>query len=57
MIIDDTRADLASRVQEWGVVAGRMWVDMLDGNSSWIDIRSTLADELYRREGVAAERQ
>jgi len=56
MIIDDTRADLASRVQEWGVVAGRMWVDMLDGNSSWIDIRSTLADELYRREGEAAER-
>ena len=56
MIIDDTRADLAGNVQEWGVVAGRMWVDMLDGNSSWIDIRSNLAEELYRREGEAAGR-
>jgi hypothetical protein len=56
MIIDDTRADLAVRVREWGVLAGRMWVDMLDGNSSWIDIRSNLADELYRRAGEAAGR-
>jgi CRP-like cAMP-binding protein len=54
MDIDDTLAGLADHVQNWGGVGPQLWVEMTDGSSRWIDNRSNLATELYRRAGDKA---